>query len=88
MGGHDHEYWVSKGVTEWEGYDLNTHNADAADDQGDTLIVKSGTDFQDLSDVVITLKDTPAGSVRKKVISEIRGESLRYDCLRHLKNHP
>lgn len=66
---------------------MDTYNADAADDRGDVLIVKSGTDFQDLSDISITLKDTPSGSVRKKVISEITGESIEYNHLRLLKNY-
>jgi len=87
LGGHDHNYFVSKGVTDWVGYNLDTYNADAADDRGDVLIVKSGTDFQDLSDISITLKDTPSGSVRKKVISEITGESIEYNHLRLLKNY-
>ncbi|KAJ3538174.1 hypothetical protein NM688_g6557 [Phlebia brevispora] len=73
LGGHDHVYWISKGVTGWDGFDLNTSQTDAQDDQGDVLIVKSGTDFQDLSEVVLTLKPTPAGSVRKQVIHEIKG---------------
>ncbi|THU95171.1 Metallo-dependent phosphatase [Dendrothele bispora CBS 962.96] len=74
LGGHDHVYWISKGVSEWDGYDLQTKQPDAADDKGDVLVVNSGTDFQDLSEVVLTLKDTPAGSIRKKVISDIKGK--------------
>lgn len=75
LGGHDHVYWISKGVSAWDDYDLETPQPDAKDDQGDVLIVKSGTDFQDLSDVTINLKDAPAasGCVRKKVIHEISG---------------
>ncbi|KAG2011616.1 flagellar associated protein [Coprinopsis cinerea AmutBmut pab1-1] len=76
LGGHDHIYWISKGVTGWEGYDLNTPVEDAKDDQGDVLVVKSGTDFQDLSEITLMLKDTPSGSVRRKVITEIRGKRL------------
>ncbi|KAK7693426.1 hypothetical protein QCA50_002994 [Cerrena zonata] len=74
LGGHDHVYWISKGVTSWDGYDLQTPQPDAADDQGDVLIVKSGTDFQDLSEVILTLQDTPPGSIRKKIIKEIKGQ--------------
>lgn len=74
LGGHDHVYWVSKGVTEWEGYDLQSPQSDAGDDHGDVLVVKSGTDFQDLSELSLTLKDTPAGSVRRKVIQTITGK--------------
>jgi len=64
LGGHDHNYFVSKGVTGWEVYDLDTYNADAADGRGNVFIVKSGS---------ITLRDTPSGSLRNKVVSEIRG---------------
>ncbi|KAJ8514906.1 hypothetical protein ONZ45_g7602 [Pleurotus djamor] len=74
LGGHDHVYWISKGVTAWEGYDLKASLPDAKDDNGDVLIVKSGTDYQDISEVVLTLQDAPAGCVRKKVIREIRGK--------------
>jgi 5'-nucleotidase len=73
LGGHDHVYWISKGVTEWDGYDLQSPQPDAKDDQGDVLVVKSGTDFQDISEVILTLKDTRPGSVRKKLIQEIKG---------------
>ena len=38
------------------------------------MIVKSGTDFQDLSEIVLTLQDTPPGSIRKKIIKEMKGE--------------
>lgn len=74
LGGHDHVYWISKGVTAWEDYDLKSVQPDAGDDQGDVLVVKSGTDFQDLSEVILTLKSTPPGSVRKRVIQEIKGK--------------
>ncbi|KAJ7854667.1 Metallo-dependent phosphatase [Mycena olivaceomarginata] len=74
LAGHDHFYWISKGVTEWDGYDLQTPHPDAKDDQGDVLVVKSGTDFQDISEVILTLKDAPAGSIRIKLIQEIKGK--------------
>ncbi|KAK1227919.1 hypothetical protein PQX77_009058 [Marasmius sp. AFHP31] len=74
LGGHDHIYWISKGVTEWDGYDIQAPQEGAEDDEGDTLIVKSGTDFQDLSEVVLELKDNPPGSIRNKVIQKITGK--------------
>ncbi|KAJ8501489.1 hypothetical protein ONZ45_g12136 [Pleurotus djamor] len=64
LSGHDHYYWISKGVTAWEGYDLNASMPDAKDDNGDVLIVKSGTDYQDISEVILTLQDTPPGRKR------------------------
>lgn len=73
LGGHDHLYYISKGVTSWEGYDINEPVLGAEHDNGDVLIVKSGTDFRDLSEFVLELEDTPEGSVRKKLIKGIRG---------------
>lgn len=59
----------------WDGYDVDLPLPDAKSDKGDTLIVKSGTDFQELSEITLTLKDTPSGSVRKKLIESISGTS-------------
>ena len=67
-------YFIAKGVTSWEGYDVNQKVLGAEDDEGDVLIVKSGTDFKDLSEFTLELEDTPAGSVRRKLIKSIRGE--------------
>ncbi|KAF8837793.1 Metallo-dependent phosphatase [Paxillus ammoniavirescens] len=73
LGGHDHVYWIPKGIPMWDGYDVQQEMQDAASDRGDVLVVKSGTDFRDLSEVILTLKDTAAGSVRRKVIESIKG---------------
>ncbi|GJE86791.1 bifunctional metallophosphatase/5'-nucleotidase [Phanerochaete sordida] len=74
MGGHDHLYYISRGVTSWEGYDVNHEVLGAEDDHGDVLVVKSGTDFRDLSEFTLELEDTPEGSVRRKVIKRIQGK--------------
>ena len=74
LGGHDHLYYISKGVTSWDGYDVHEKVLGAANDEGDVLIVKSGTDFRDLSEFVLELEDTVEGSVRKKLIKRIRGK--------------
>ena len=75
LGGHDHFYYISKGVTSWDGYDVNQEVLGAEEDNGDVLIVKSGTDFRDLSEFTLELEDTPEGSVRKKLIKSIGGAS-------------
>lgn len=75
LGGHDHLYYASKGVTFWENYDVNQEVLGAEEDKGDILVVKSGTDFRDLSEITVELEDTPEGSVRRKVIKGIRGQS-------------
>ncbi|KAG6812759.1 hypothetical protein H0H92_000674 [Tricholoma furcatifolium] len=74
LGGHDHLYFVSKGVTSWENYDLDEVVLGAEEDHGDILVMKSGTDFRDLSEIKLELEDTPAGSVRTRVIKRITGK--------------
>jgi 5'-nucleotidase len=74
LGGHDHVYYVSKGVTSWRDYDVTQEVLGAQNDHGDILVVKSGTDFRDLSEFTLELEDTPPGSVRKKVIKSINGK--------------
>ena len=83
LGGHDHLYYVSKGVTSWEGYDVNEEVLGGEEDHGDVLVVKSGTDFRDLSEFTLELEDTPAGSVRTKLIKKMNGKyiSLFRVCL-------
>lgn len=73
LGGHDHLYYVARGATSWEGYELTHPVLGAEHDAGDVLVVKSGTDFRDLSEFTLTLVDTPPGSVRRKIIKEIHG---------------
>ncbi|KAF8431807.1 Metallo-dependent phosphatase-like protein [Boletus edulis BED1] len=74
LGGHDHLYFVSKGVTAWEGYDVSKPSIGSQEDNGDILVVKSGTDFRELSELTLELEDTPLGSVRKKMIKAIHGK--------------
>ncbi len=60
-------------MSAWEGYDTAQDALGAEEDHGDVLVAKSGTDFRDLSEIVLELEDTPEGSIRKKVIKEITG---------------
>ena len=73
FGGHDHLYFISKGVDHWENFDVTHPCLGAEGDVGDVLIVKSGSDFRDLSELTLALRETPPGSVRTRVISEVRG---------------
>ena len=73
LGGHDHLYYVSKGVTSWEDYDLGQPVLGAEEDDGDVLVVKSGNDFRDLSEFTLELEPTSPGDVRKHVIAAIKG---------------
>jgi len=61
-------------MTAWEGYDISKPSIGAEDDNGDVLVVKSGTDFRELSELTLELTDTPPGSVRKKIIKAVHGK--------------
>ena len=74
LGGHDHLYFVGRGVDEWDNYNLSEHVLGAEEDKGDVLVIKSGTDFRDISEICLELKDTPEGSARKKLIGRITGK--------------
>ncbi|CAA7267942.1 unnamed protein product [Cyclocybe aegerita] len=74
LGGHDHLYFVGRGVTSWDGFDVNEKVLGAESDEGDVLVIKSGSDFRDLSEINLELIATPEGSVRRRVISKITGK--------------
>ena len=78
LGGHDHMYFVSKGVTAWEGFDTSQPMLGAEDDEGDVLVLKSGCDFKDCSEIILELETTAAGNIRRKVIKSVTGT---YDYL-------
>ena len=62
----------------WDGFDVTEPTLGAESDVGDVLVVKSGSDFKDLSEIQLTLSDTAEGSVRRKAVSKIRGATLSY----------
>lgn len=77
LGGHDHFYYVSKftsGAT-WNGYDPNKPFLGAEGDDS-VLVIKSGTDFRDLSEIQLELKESAPGNVRKKYISTVTGKNI------------
>ncbi|KAI0317293.1 Metallo-dependent phosphatase-like protein [Amylostereum chailletii] len=73
LGGHDHLYFVGRGADAWENYDLSEKVLGAEEDDGDVLVVKSGTDFRDLSEIILEVEDAPEGSIRRKIISRVQG---------------
>lgn len=83
LGGHDHLYYIAKGVTSWENFDVNEKVLGAEADEGDVLVIKSGSDFRDLSEMTLELTPTLAGSVRTKVISKLTGK--RYNITPDLR---
>ncbi|QRV89758.1 nucleotide phosphoesterase protein YfkN [Ceratobasidium sp. AG-Ba] len=61
-----------RGATSWDNYDLGSTCLGSEEDDG-VFLVKSGTDFRDLSEMTLELEDTPDGSIRRKIIKSIRG---------------
>ena len=60
----------------WEGYDVNQECLGAEGDKGDILVIKSGTDFRELTSIDLELEDVPEntdGVVRRKLIKSIKG---------------
>ncbi|KAI6043035.1 5'-nucleotidase [Pisolithus marmoratus] len=74
LGGHDHMYFASKGMSSWEGYDTGSETIGAENDRGDVLVVKSGTDFRDFSELMLELGNAPEGSIRRKMIIGVHGK--------------
>ncbi|KAG6333825.1 hypothetical protein ID866_5257 [Astraeus odoratus] len=74
LGGHDHFYFVSNGMSSWEGYEAVDGGPGSDVDHSDILLVKSGTDFRELSELTLELEDTPEGSIRRKVIKAVHGK--------------
>ena len=63
----------------WEGFDVNTECLGSEGDKGDVLVIKSGTDFRELTSIDLELEDVPEtaeGAVRRKLIKSIEGMSF------------
>jgi len=67
---------VGRGVDEWVNYDISRHVLGADEDKGDVLVIKSGTDFRDISEITLELENTPEGSIRQKLISRVTGKRM------------
>lgn len=75
LGGHDHLYFIGRGVSSWDNFNISekVRVLGAELDNGDVLVIKSGSDFRDLSAIDIVLESTPEGSVRNKIVKSISG---------------
>jgi len=73
LGGHDHLYFVGRGVNSWDNFNISEKVLGAEFDNSDVLVIKSGSDFRDLSAINIVLESTPKGSVRNKIVKSISG---------------
>ncbi|CEH16317.1 5' nucleotidase [Ceraceosorus bombacis] len=69
LGGHDHMYYIGKGATKFEGKEFERPGGSGADN--DTFIIKSGTDFRDLSEAALTISAPREGKVRRRRITEL-----------------
>ncbi|WFD29911.1 hypothetical protein MSPP1_000925 [Malassezia sp. CBS 17886] len=80
LGGHDHVYYVGRGVQTYEGSPFDRDMAGSADDQS-TYLVKSGADFHDLSEIAVQLSAPHAApAVRRRTIERM--------CVRRHATHP
>ncbi|WWC64228.1 uncharacterized protein I303_106837 [Kwoniella dejecticola CBS 10117] len=75
IGGHDHIYYIGKGHTSWEGYS-GRHDAPGTTEDKGVRLIKSGTDFRDLTSAELVLTPTKEGSVRRHLITELKGKHL------------
>ncbi|WWD20985.1 hypothetical protein CI109_105465 [Kwoniella shandongensis] len=73
IGGHDHIYYIGKGAKSWDGYAGRKDVPGTMEDHGVHLI-KSGTDFRDLTSAQLELTPTPPGSIRRHIISSLTGK--------------
>ena len=63
-------------MTSWENYDVNQEWLGSEGDEGNVLVIKSGTDFRDLTSIDLefeNVSETANGAVRRKLIKSIRG---------------
>lgn len=64
---------IGRGARGWQGFTRDEKIRGSEKDHGVHLI-KSGTDFRDLTEASLTLQDTPEGSIRRKVIVSLTGK--------------
>jgi 5'-nucleotidase len=76
LGGHDHTYYIGRGIDEYSGEEWHTDLPGLEKDK-DCFIVKSGTDFHDLSEITLEISEPEEGSAaRRRRIVGASGESI------------
>ncbi|OCF34141.1 hypothetical protein I316_04090 [Kwoniella heveanensis BCC8398] len=73
IGGHDHIYYIGTGNAAWDGYSGRHGVPGTTDDEG-VYLIKSGTDFRDLTSAQLELTPQAPGSVRKHLITRLTGK--------------
>lgn len=77
LGGHDHTYYVGKGIETYQGDEFESGPGTENDKDQDgfkTRIVKSGTDFRDLSQIELEVEKCEGNQIRRSRIKEMKGE--------------
>lgn len=72
LGGHDHIYYVGRGFQTYEGEPFS-HDMPGTENDTATYVLKSGTDFHDLSELELTLSE-PQDAVRRRTLTHVRGK--------------
>ncbi|KAG8708974.1 hypothetical protein FRC11_006009 [Ceratobasidium sp. 423] len=72
FGGHDHDYYLGGGVELESTTGPGVERPAILPNDDELLIIKSGTDFEDLSEVKITVEDRRNGKERKKVVTSVK----------------
>ncbi|KAJ9478434.1 5'-nucleotidase [Pseudozyma hubeiensis] len=67
LGGHDHIYYVGNGASDYSGDEFPRGEPGTEKDER-AMVVKSGTDFRDLSELRLELSDANDSAVRKRTI--------------------
>ncbi|EPQ31763.1 uncharacterized protein PFL1_01095 [Pseudozyma flocculosa PF-1] len=76
LGGHDHVYYVGNGAAAYEGDDFSRGEPGTEKDKG-AMVVKSGTDFRDLSELKLELSDRDDTKVRRRTIQRLTVKRYR-----------
>ena len=70
LGGHDHVYYIGRGADTFSG-DSFDQKIPGSEDDNNSFIIKSGTDFHDLSEVKLTLSEPHDNAVRRRTIERL-----------------
>lgn len=72
LGGHDHTYYVGRGIDEYTGADWRNEMPGQERDKA-CMVVKSGADFHDLSEITLELSEPDDQSIRQRRIVGAKG---------------
>lgn len=73
LGGHDHTYYVGNGIDKFEGKEWRTSMLGQEKDKS-CLLIKSGTDFHDLSEIKLELSEPNDKAIRRRRIIKAAGK--------------